>query len=371
MPRFLEGIPMAETVVTLGKHGADSLPSVEVDSYNVEIKDDEGFLGDRASKSAFTDIVENWRKALRKAGADPFGETPTEELSKKQFDEMLTKGDPEAAGLVHGAIEDYSQELALVIRRFLKLKAWAGTERIVIGGGFRAHRVGELAIGRAAVILKADKIRVDLVPIRNDPDEAGLLGAAHLAPAWMFKAHDAIVAVDIGGTNMRAGVIELKLDKHVDLSEAKVWKSLLWRHADESPSRSAAVEELAGMLKKLIAKAEKSKLKLAPVIGIACPGIIEADGAIDRGGQNLPGGNWESDHFNLPQELRKMIPEISGDPSFIVMHNDAVVQGLSQIPFMQDIRSWGVVTIGTGLGNAHFSNKSKPADGEIADKKAA
>ena len=31
-------------------------------------------------------------------------------------------------------------------------------------------------------------------PIRNDPDEAGLLGAAHLAPAWMFKAHDAILA---------------------------------------------------------------------------------------------------------------------------------------------------------------------------------
>ena len=39
--------------------------------------------------------------------------------------------------------------------------------------------------------------------------------------------------------------------KQADLSEAKVWKSLLWRHADESPSRSAAVEELADMLKKL------------------------------------------------------------------------------------------------------------------------
>ena len=26
---------------------------VEVDSYNVELKDDEGFLGDRASKGAF------------------------------------------------------------------------------------------------------------------------------------------------------------------------------------------------------------------------------------------------------------------------------------------------------------------------------
>ena len=31
-------------------HGALHLPSVDVDSYNVELKDDEGFIGDRASK---------------------------------------------------------------------------------------------------------------------------------------------------------------------------------------------------------------------------------------------------------------------------------------------------------------------------------
>ena len=41
------------------------------------------------------------------------------------------------------------------------------------------------------------------------------------------------------------------------------------------------------------------------------------------------------------------------------MHNDAVVQGLSALPFMQDIRHWGVLTIGTGLGNARFTNRKK------------
>jgi predicted NBD/HSP70 family sugar kinase len=351
---------MADTKILspVAVHGAARLPSVEVDSYNVELKDDEGFLGDRASKTAFVEIIENWRKTLRKAGLDPIGDVPTEDLSKKQLDELLTKGDPEAAGLVHGAVEEFAQELALVIRRFLKLKAWAATERIVIGGGFRASRIGELAIGRASVILKADKIKTDLVPIRNDPDEAGLLGAGHLAPAWMFRAHDCILAVDIGGSNIRAGVVDLNLKKKTDLSKASVWKYELWRHADEGDvKREDAIESLIGMLERLIAKAQREKRKLAPFIGIGCPGKIEPDGSIDRGGQNLPGGNWESSRFNLPARLHDAIPKIGDDDTAIVLHNDAVVQGLSEVPFMQDVDHWAVLTIGTGLGNARFTNR--------------
>ena len=61
----------------IAAHGASRLPAVEVDSYNVELKDDEGFIGDRASKGAFRDILENWRKPLRKTGDDPFGDEPT------------------------------------------------------------------------------------------------------------------------------------------------------------------------------------------------------------------------------------------------------------------------------------------------------
>src|SRR5262249_35155962 len=77
------------------------------------------------------------------------------------------------------------------------------------------------------------QVAIDLVPIRNNPDQAGLSGAAHLAPPWMFEAHDAIIGVDIGGTNIRAGIVELNLKKASDLSKASVWKFELWRHADE------------------------------------------------------------------------------------------------------------------------------------------
>src|SRR3954467_7821937 len=246
---------MAETATlpSIAEHGASRLPSVELDSYNIELKDDEGFIGDRASKGAFRDIMDNWRKSVRKAGDDPLGEEPSEEISKKTLDTLLAKGDAEVAGIVQGAIEEFSQELALIIRRYLKTKGWKDTERIVVGGGFRASRVGELVIGRTSVILKSEKVPIELVPVRNDPDEAGLIGAIHLAPKWLFKGHDAILAVDIGGTNIRAGVIEINLKKSMELAKACVSRFELWRHADEGKlTRDEAVERLARMLGKLI-----------------------------------------------------------------------------------------------------------------------
>jgi hypothetical protein len=84
--------------------------------------------------------------------------------------------------------------------------------------------------------------------------------------------------------------------------------------------------------------------------------VIRQDGSIERGGQNLP-GNWETKAFNLPQLLRAAIPKIGDHDTVVVMHNDAVVQGLSELPFMQDVTRWGVLTIGTGLGNARFTNR--------------
>ena len=177
------------------------------------------------------------------------------------------------------------------------------------------------------MILKTDKIDVELIPIRNDPDQAGLLGAVELAPAWMFKAFDAILAPDIGGTNMRAGIVQLNLKAAPDLSKAKVRKFALWRHGDvEGVKREHAVEALADMSRGMIAAAAKRDLKLAPFMGIGCPGIIEADGSIVRGAQNLP-GDWESSRFNLPAALHALIPDIGGEEISIVMHNDAVVQG--------------------------------------------
>jgi predicted NBD/HSP70 family sugar kinase len=359
---------MAEDIVTttgIARHGATRLPSVDVDSFNIELKDDDGFLGDRASKSAFRQILDALRKPLKKDGEDPLGGKSAEDIGKTELDEALVGDDIHAAALVHGAIEEFAQELAYVTGRFLKTKAWADTERIVVGGGFRQSRVGELAIARTDVILKAEDFKVELVPIRFDPDEAGLIGCLHLAPSWIFEAHDSILAVDIGGTNIRCGIVETRWKKAKDLSKASVWKSELWRHADDEPTREGAVKRLVKMLKGLIAEAETEGLKLAPFIGISCPGVINQDGSIEKGAQNLP-GNWESSKFNLPASLVEGIPQIGDHDTAVLMHNDGVAQGLSEVPFMQDVARWGVLTIGTGLGNARFTNRDKEKNGKKA-----
>jgi hypothetical protein len=273
------------------------------------LKDDEGFVGDRANKGAFRRFIDEWRKPLHAIGEDPFGDISSDTLTKKKLDALLTGGDPEAAGIVQGAIESFAQEL-------------------------------------------------EITTIHNEPDEAGLLGAIQLAPPWIFQAHDAILAVDIGGTNIRAGIVHLNTKRAVDFSKAKVGKFELWRHGDERLSRDDAAQELVQMVRRLARAAEKEKLSLAPFIGIGCPGKIEPDGSIDRGAQNLP-GNWASSRFNLPASLIEAIPRIGEFETTVVMHNDAVVQGLSEVPAMQDVEKWGIFTIGTGLGNALFVNRTR------------
>src|SRR5205085_2869809 len=161
------------------------------------------------------------------------------------------------------------------------------------------------AIARSAIILKAEGFKVDLVPIRYHPDDAGLIGCLHLAPSWIFEAHDSILAVDIGGTNIICGVVETRFKKAPDLSKASVWESTLWCHAADEPTRQAAIQRVG-------------------------------------------------DHDTA-----------------VLMHNDGVVQSLSEVPFMQDVERWGVLTIGTRLGNARFTNRRKnnSKDNDKEDKK--
>lgn len=338
-------------------HGSDELPAVTIDKVNLKIRDGDGFLGDRANSSAFIDILDDARKRMRKHGADPLGKRKTQKIKRRELDRMPLEGDVAIVGLIFTAVEEFAQQLALVTRRFLKDENWRGTQRIAVGGGMRDSRVGEWAIGRAAALLKMDGISVDLIPIDKDPDEAGLIGSAYLWPPEALAGHEAMLAVDIGGSNIRAGILRMSRKRAPYPKKIKVSRMELWRHADQPDTgRDQLVSKLVRMLRRLIEHAEDADLELAPYIGVGCPGTIDRDGHISDGAQNLP-GSWETNSFNLPERLAGEIPEIQGRKTEVHMHNDAVVQGLSQLPRMRDVKHWAVLTIGTGLGNARFTNR--------------
>lgn len=339
-----------------GLHGQRKLPAVVVKNYNLEIRGKYGFIGDEANGSAFRQRLKALRRIVESGQMAPKRSLPTPNAKKKQLRKILHEGEPIAAAVIHSAIEDFAQALAQVIRRYLKLKAWRKVERIVVGGGFSNARVGELSIGRAAILLRSERQKVELVPLDLDPDQAGLIGCAHLLPPWVLKGFDAMLAVDIGGSNVRCGIVRFKLGDKGGLTALKVTKHELWPHRETRPTRDELVARIAGILAGFEKTARKSRMRLAPVIGIGCPGIINTDGSIARGTQNLP-GNWQGHRFNLPQALKQLVPKIAGRDTVVVLHNDAVVQGLSCIPRMRDVRHWGVLTVGTGLGNASFRNR--------------
>jgi predicted NBD/HSP70 family sugar kinase len=169
-----------------------------------------------------------------------------------------------------------------------------------------------------------------------------------------------ILAVDIGGTNVRTAIVEPELGDGQMSGDARVWAYELWRHADGKPSRERLLGHMAERLGQAVACAESEGFAPAPFIAIACPGVIAEDGRILRGAQNLP-GQWEG--FNLAEYVRDRMPAISGRETVVFIHNGAVVQGLSQYPEMRRLAHWGVLTIGTGLGNARFTNLSAEETG--------
>ena len=278
----------------VGRHGVSVIDGVRVDNYNLPLRDDEGFVGDKARCKAFAAALDTLRAERRKAGPDPLAGIPSDD--RKTLDGFLDDGGSEAEKLILDAVDTFATRLAEVAARFLKTEEWLGTHHIVVGGGLRESGIGELAIRRANALLSAEGIEVVLRPIRGDPDEAALLGAARLCPPAMRDQCEAILAVDIGGSNIRAGVVLLNLGLARDLSKSEVVTREHWCHRAESVGRDEAVERLNGMLTKLIRQASGAGVSLAPFVGIGCPGQIGSDGTIACGGQNLP-GEWEEEGF--------------------------------------------------------------------------
>ncbi len=341
---------------TLPDHGASALPTVRVSGYNLALCAGDGYLGDRANKGAFHRCLDQWRAIARLAGDDPFDADDSSTLGRKALARAYDARDARSAATVQGAIESFANAFAEVTATFLD-EAWPGVQRIAVGGGFRRGRIGEVAIARAQALLHARGVGVGLVPIADHPDAAGLLGGVHLLPPPALADADALLAVDIGGSKLRCGLLRLRRVKDGSALARRPKLAALerWRHRDEPVGRDEMIDTMARMLERLVAEAARRDWRLARHVVVGCPGQIAADGGIGRGTQNLP-GEWSAPEFHLPTALQDRLPRIGRDSTQVLMHNDAVVQGLSQRRAMRDVERWAVLTIGTGLGNAAFEN---------------
>lgn len=341
------------------EHGSATLPGVVIDDYSAVLVRNGKLVGDGASRSAFDDMLQSWRmRFLEHQHKDPFDQLPDGPLATRQLDHLYSRGGA-AADTIETASEDYARTLARVVMEFRALDTWRGVDRIIVGGGFRSSRVGQHAIERARQLIHQEAAANELPDLEvrllhHDSDDAGLLGWVHMLPREALAGEQGFLAVDIGGTHVRCGVVMLGRSGAANASRATVWRRSKWCHADQDVSRDGLVEKLSHMLQAEMACCDRHQFQLAPFIGISCPGVIRKDGLIDRGAQNLP-GNWEHG-FDLPQALRERIPHIGGGTTRVLMHNDAVVQGLSELPYTRDVARWAVLTVGTGLGNASFTN---------------
>lgn len=347
--------PRSTSTDDRGTHGGLRLRGVRVDTYNLTVRDESGeaFVGDQASETGFFEILDRLRRRER-TGKDALGPEHGPKTDKSALERALHGGDVDSAHLVHLAVEEYAQCMAALVRFYLAQPGWEGVARIVMGGGFPDKSFGGLAMRRTQRLLKNQRVPVELQVLTQDPDEGALIGWVHALPAAMLRGHDAFLAVDIGGTHVRCGIVEHAMRRAADGSRAKVSERMQWRHGDDEPTREELVRRIAAMLNALAAQARTLDMRLAPVVGIACPGQVDEAGGLPQGTQNLP-GEWEPP-FNLPRELGAMLDPIAGDAPAVLMHNDAVVQGLGDAHRMKDVERWAVLTIGTGLGNAAYTN---------------
>lgn len=325
---------------------------VSISGYGAKLQDPERkgrYLGDRVSGRAFVKLL---KKRCKECDLKiPGG------LSEGAADLLLDEGDDDQERTVRAAAVEFGERLADIVRSFLAWSYWRGTERIVIGGGMAARHVGSIAIHAAQAKLMKWRPQLRLVRIQHHPNEAGLVGSVHLIAPAETEGKDGLLAVDIGGSKVRAGIVEFGARRDGLLADARVWLVEVWKHSDTpKPSRERIVRHTARMLEKLIGEAGEAGFRLAPLVRVGLPGEIDKDGFILSGAQNLP-GEWETREFNFAAELGERLPLIGGRRPSVSVHNDAVVQGLAEFPFMQDVARWGILTIGSGLGNAHFVNR--------------
>ena len=151
----------------------------------------------------------------------------------------------------------------------------------------------------------------------------------------MAKIEKYAVGVDLGGTNIKIGIVSEKgnLVKHISIKT----------DADARPKKV-----IANIIKGIELILEKNKYKIQG-IGIGCPGVVSIKKGIVENAPNLPG--WKN------VKLGPIIKEKFGYK--VHLENDANGAAIGELIFGagKKIDSFIMVTLGTGVGGGIVFNK--------------
>lgn len=141
------------------------------------------------------------------------------------------------------------------------------------------------------------------------------------------------IGLDLGGTNVKAGVVD---DRGRSLS-----KLSMPTVADQGPD--AVMDLLAEAARRAVADAGMT-LKDVAGIGVGCPGVMDAEAGLIVGAPNLPGFR------DVP--VNQMVRDRTGLPTFV--ENDANAAAMGEFwagsGKAGDVRDLVMLTLGTGIG---------------------
>lgn len=326
---------------------------VAVRCYSVGLADPEHrdgtiFLGDRARAAALYAILEEQRRLACTRIDARWHRGLAGPIDADAVDSWLRSGETPVRDVILEAACLFGCRLSRVMRGFLATAPWQGVERIVVGGGLAGRQVGRIAISVARGLMAAESPAVDVVGIALDPDEAALVGSIWLVDPALLAGCETMLAVDLGGTKVRVGLLELAqlADGRVGVRDKQVW-----RHTETVRTRDGLIDGLAEMI---------DETRGEPAARASGRHRLSGPHRArwrHPGRHPEPSGRLVGPGFNLLQALQTRLFKANGGSFDVDLHNDAVAQGLSALPAMRDVRTWAVVTTGTGLGNAVFENK--------------
>ncbi len=149
----------------------------------------------------------------------------------------------------------------------------------------------------------------------------------------MTNSH--IVGIDIGGTNIKAGLF----NTDGDIIEWKQTPSLIEK------GRDVVLIRITNLIKKL----EKNRVSLLPVTGVVVAGIIDKKREYIVHSPNL----WGCDNFHIKQALQERLNRK------IVLENDANGAALGELWKGEGkrLKTFMLLTLGTGLGSGLVINR--------------